>query len=188
MYIFSCKSDNSEFPRVYANTTYNMVSSQNASFSIAVAIWLTLICMQQFSITNARLIDRETDSWPVPELVTRCRASCLDKFLYTTAYDVKPFEKCRDDTNCLMCWDFCQYLYLENRATMKNMCTDYTCVSIFREYTAPDEDEMCGWEHIIHAEQWTHRLIFILSFSLQFKGCRHACGFYNYMSWIKLYP
>lgn len=68
-------------------------------------------------------------------------------------------------------------------------CAPITLVWVFfREYTAPDEDEMCGWEHIIHAEQWTHRLILILSFSLQFKGCRHACGFYNYMSWIKLYP
>lgn len=74
---------------------------------------------------SARLIDRDIGDRPVPELVARCRASCIEKFL-----DEMSIEECHDQANCSMCYDFCQFLYLERRTTIKSICTDYICVSI----------------------------------------------------------
>lgn len=86
-------------------------------------------------VVNGRLVDSDYHQKPVPELVVRCRADCLEKFLYTSNYEINPIEDCQEQSNCSMCWDFCQFLHLEKRDIIKSMCTDHTCVSIhFSDY------------------------------------------------------
>lgn len=93
--------------------------------------FLAIALLQMLSTIDGRLIDKDYNERNVPEFVARCRASCLEKFFYATEDDVMPIEQCEDESNCAMCWDYCQFLYLEKRATIKSMCTDHTCVSEF---------------------------------------------------------
>lgn len=79
---------------------------------------------------SGRLIDTDSENGIVPEVVARCRATCIDKLLDQKDNMVHPIGECHEDSNCSMCWDFCQFLYLEKRDVFKNMCDNISCVSI----------------------------------------------------------
>lgn len=79
---------------------------------------------------SGRLVDANSPTAIVPELVARCRATCIDKFLLDSENTVIPIDECREETHCSMCWDFCQFLYAEKQHVSKGVCTNYTCVSI----------------------------------------------------------
>lgn len=105
----------------------------NSQIAKLLLIGLILFQLKLFTMAHGRLVDSDLNDKPVAEVVARCRASCLDKFFYTTELnDDEPIEICQDEANCSMCWDYCQFLYLEKRAVIENMCTDYICVS--RQY------------------------------------------------------
>lgn len=92
---------------------------------IAIIFVITLIS----DMVNGRLVDTDNENGIVPEVVARCRATCIDKFLDETDNMVNPISDCNDESNCSMCWDFCQFLYLEKRDVFKNMCDNISCVS-----------------------------------------------------------
>lgn len=85
---------------------------------------------------NGRLVDLDTGSHIkiVPELVARCRTTCIEKFLPHSENMVAPANACRDTSQCSMCWDFCNFLYKEKSDVFKNICTNYTCVSVHLDY------------------------------------------------------
>lgn len=93
-----------------------------ATFTILL---LTLMCP-----VNGRLVDTDLDT--VTEVVARCRATCLEKFLFgSDSNDIEmPIDACHMQSNCWMCWDFCQFLHKEKRAVIKSMCSNSSCVSI----------------------------------------------------------
>lgn len=90
------------------------------------AIFLTIILI---GVANGRLIDTGAVNEAVPEVVARCRATCIDRFLYQKENMIDVMGECQEQSTCLMCWDFCQFLHKENQDVRKNMCDNVTCVS-----------------------------------------------------------
>lgn len=103
----------------------NMKLKKSKAFLIVIlSIILSSICP-----VNGRLADMNSNSVVVTEVVARCRATCLDKFLFDDENVDAPIDECLTQSHCAMCWDFCQFLYKEKRSVFKAMCTDSTCVS-----------------------------------------------------------
>lgn len=70
------------------------------------------------------------------EVVTACRMSCFEKFLYNSDDVLNQFwniiDRCIDESDdCYMCYDFCEMLNNESRMIGKLMCTNDTCVRVF---------------------------------------------------------
>lgn len=91
---------------------------------VLVTSLLTSICS-----VNGRLIDMNSNLVVVTEVVARCRATCLEKFLFGSRNIDVPIDECIEKSDCAMCWDFCQFLHKEKRSIVKEMCTDSICVS-----------------------------------------------------------
>lgn len=64
----------------------------------------------------------------IPEAIVQCRASCIKRFLFEVE-NMLTMPSCDDNSNCAMCWDFCQTLFIEERHIFKSICTNHTCVS-----------------------------------------------------------
>lgn len=100
----------------------------------AIVMTLTILCIL-WRQTNGRVIEKETKALPIPEgVITQCRLSCLNKFsVETDSSNVLP-QSCSSINHCMMCWDFCETLYIQKRTIFKSMCTNPTCVSINCNY------------------------------------------------------
>lgn len=64
----------------------------------------------------------------IPEAIVQCRASCIERFLFEVE-NMLTMPSCDGHSNCAMCWDFCQTLFIEERHIFKSICTNHTCVS-----------------------------------------------------------
>lgn len=96
---------------------------------LRVVINAILVIMLVSGAVDGRLVDTDGENGIVPELVARCRATCIDNFLDRIDNMVHPIGECQEESNCSMCWDFCQFLHMEKRDVFKNMCDNISCVS-----------------------------------------------------------
>lgn len=62
------------------------------------------------------------------ETMVQCQSACIEYFLLNTENLVE-LPKCQEHSNCAMCFDFCETLFVVERQTFKSMCTSYFCVS-----------------------------------------------------------
>lgn len=93
----------------------------------------TLIILLMFIIINDAVDCRTIDinsykDIMMPEAIVECRAACLEKFNNDMNNGVT-LPNCQDINDCAMCWDFCEFLFVEERHIFKLMCTNHTCVS-----------------------------------------------------------
>lgn len=101
-----------------------MCQLSSKQFALVAMVFTVILHLGLLPATVARLIDRDFEK-PEPEMVADCRKACTDRFLWTQHKDVK----CKDIASCLMCHDFCAFLYQEDTTTVKAVCSNYTCVS-----------------------------------------------------------
>lgn len=122
-------------PRKYTDSvnkmkpqTYFGSTKKSTAFTLVIlyTILISLICP-----VNCRLITMGSNSVVVMEEVARCRATCLDKFLFGNKNSETPIDACLDQSDCSMCWDYCQFLHREKRYIFKAMCSDAVCVSVY---------------------------------------------------------
>lgn len=109
-----------------------MELSKSAALSVVFfTILLTSICS-----VHGRLVDMNANAAVVTEVVARCRATCLEKFLFASESNDVPIDECLEKSSCWMCWDFCQFLHKEKRHLIKNVCSHPICVSSnsFRQF------------------------------------------------------
>lgn len=110
------------------STSFAKKMKLNTSMALRIVIFSILLA--SVCPVNGRLVDFNSNSVGATEVVARCRATCLQKFLFDDENDVVPIDECLKQSHCAMCWDFCQFLYKEKRSLFKAMCTDPICVSI----------------------------------------------------------
>lgn len=92
-------------------------------------IVLLLLIFRINSIDGRNIESSSVHDIMPPQPVVQCRTQCLVKYILDDGNSVDLFPNCDDDTNCAMCWDFCKTFHSQDRHFMKNICTDYTCVS-----------------------------------------------------------
>lgn len=91
---------------------------------------LVFIVLNVSNIVSGRVIDTDTRNDVVAEVVAQCRLSCVEKFIPQFENVISPITDCQEQSNCSMCWDFCQFLHLEKREVVKSVCQNIVCVSL----------------------------------------------------------
>lgn len=110
-------------------------------------IVLLLLIFRINSIDGRNIESSSVHDIMPPQPVVQCRTQCLVKYILDDGNSVDLFPNCDDDTNCAMCWDFCKTFHSQDRHFMKNICTDYTCVSLFQIFI---QIKKALWESIVN--------------------------------------
>lgn len=103
--------------------------------------WIVLACILVNFTINGHIINKDENinqrKVMKMDLVAGCQISCLDNFLFGEE-DINPLnnviDECIERSDCYMCFDFCEFLNEASRMIGKLMCTNDTCVSIFKFY------------------------------------------------------
>lgn len=111
----------------------NMCTAVNEAVASKQFVSIIFVMLIVLSVSDTRVDGRTIEpanSYKdilIPDIMVQCRASCIDRFLLKKDNEVELLN-CGEHSNCAMCWDFCETLFVE-RQLFKNICSNYFCVS-----------------------------------------------------------
>lgn len=88
-----------------------------------------MILIASDNCVNGRTIETKTyKDIMITDSVVQCRTACVQHFLLETENQFDLLN-CREHNNCAMCWDFCEFLLVEEPKVFKSICSSQFCVS-----------------------------------------------------------